>query len=522
MYFTPAETPSPQKPVASEVMLTPSPGTSVAHHSPYYNSPAGPSPPNFVAFSATEYVQPSTSGGSSGGNFTDLFPNYRPSISTEEVHGKYKVPNQINNQQTVPAAQPDCNYRKYSPEEVKPVYMQPRQASFLETMASPTTPSESNSARPSSVLLNTPSPNHPSTYQSLHKPSATSHDTPNVLVTTPAKVVVMGQPGYTGSYMVQPRNHQQVPNVTVRSVALKSEEPVVGMPVASGFPKNVPVTTAGFVQQQPVTTAAYNQQQPVTTGAYVQQQPITTGAYNQQQPVTTAAYNQQQPVTTAAYVQQQPVTTAAYVQQQPVTTAAYVQQQPVTTAAYVQQQPVTTAAYVQHQSATTAAAYPQQQPVKTAAYNQQQAVTTAAYPQQHPVTTAAYPQQHPVTTAAYNQQQPVTTAAYPQQRPVTTAAYVQQQPVTTAAAYPQQRPVTTAAYPQQQPVTTAAYPQQHPVTTTAYNQHQLVTTAAAYPQQLPITTNGSNQMNKVPSSIPHHLNSQYPGQFFAKYCFIVI
>ena len=501
MYFTPAETPSPQKPVASEVMLTPSPGTSVAHHSPYYNSPAGPSPPNFVAFSTTEYVQPSTSGGSSGGNFTDLFPNYRPSISTEEVHGKYKVPNQINNQQTVPAAQPDCNYRKYSPEEVKPVYMQPRQASFLETMASPTTPSESNSARPSSVLLNTPSPNHPSTYQSLHKPSATSHDTPNVLVTTPAKVVVMGQPGYTGSYMVQPRNHQQVPNVTVRSVALKSEEPVVGMPVASGFPKNVPVTTAGFVQQQPVTTAAYNQQQPVTTGAYVQQQPVTT-----------AAYNQQQPVTTAAYVQQQPVTTAAYVQQQPVTTAAYVQQQPVTTAAYVQQQPVTTAAYIQHQSATTAAAYPQQQPVKTAAYNQQQAVTTAAYPQQQPVTTTAYNQHQLVTTAAaYVQQQPVTTAAaYPQQRPVTTAAY------------PQQQPVTTAAYPQQHPVTTAAYPQQHPVTTTAYNQHQLVTTAAAYTQQLPITTNGSNQMKKVPSSIPHHLNSQYPGQFFAKYCFNVI
>ena len=435
MYYAPSDTPSPRKGAVSEgtpIQLTPSPGPS-SHHSPYYNSPSSAPTPNFIAFTTTEYVQPSLpgGGGAGGATFNELFPNYRASISTEETHGKYKAPANMSTVQQQQGGAVSQFQREYPPpEDVKPMYV-PRQASFLETMTSSTPPPAEKSCpsvRPGTVLMNTSSPQ--SSYQSptnlhtppnnlhtppsnlhtppnnLHTPPSNLHtpptnlqtpptnlqsapsnlnpapgnlnsgnkapvtpsDTPNVLVTTPAKVVVMGQPGYVGSYMVPPRNQHQVPNVTVRSMAMKSEEPVVGMPVNTGFPQKMPVTTAGFAQHivptaafsQPLTNspATFNQQMPVTSATFNQQLPVTTATFNQQMPVTTThgAFNQQMPVSTAhaAFNQQMPVSTAhtAFNQQMPVTTAhtAFNQQMPVTTAPFNQQIPVTTNG--SHQSRT--------------------------------------------------------------------------------------------------------------------------------------------------------------------------
>ena len=69
MYYAPSDTPSPRKGAVSEgtpIQLTPSPGPS-SHHSPYYNSPSSAPTPNFIAFTTTEYVQPSLPGGGGAG-----------------------------------------------------------------------------------------------------------------------------------------------------------------------------------------------------------------------------------------------------------------------------------------------------------------------------------------------------------------------------------------------------------------------------------------------------------------------
>ena len=280
-YQTP-ETP-PRKPFgfSPESSAAPAPNPGVAPvAAPYYN-PTAPTP-NFIAFTTTEYVQPNTQRTTTSNTFNDLFPGYKPSISTEETHGRYRAPARFN-----PPPTPGCQFQKSEnsfnrsyPEDVKPVYIQqttqqqPQQpGQFLQTISSPpSAPANGLRGVPNrpatSVLLTTvnsaPPPNQViSTPSTFHHPSSTRNvmvtasQTPNVMVTTPANVIVMGQPGYVNNYIgpAAVATHHQVPNVTLRSVPVHTEEPVVGMPVSTGFTEPQQVTSL------PVSTT-YNQQAP--------------------------------------------------------------------------------------------------------------------------------------------------------------------------------------------------------------------------------------------------------------------
>lgn len=274
----------------------------MAGSAPYFNNTTPAPPPNFIAFTTTDYVQPTNNRANNSNTFNDLFPGYKPSLSTEETHGRFRAPppaprfnsasgcqfqnnsnnnvnsNVNNNSSNVTSSSNvnnnNKNFSRTYQEDVKPVYIQqttqPQQpGQFLQTISSPAT---SNGLRghptcpPGGVLLTTqhsaPPPNQiittPSTYHPATTPNVmvTSSQTPNVMVTTPANVIVMGQPGYVSNF-ISPNvglTHQQhqVPNVTLRSVPVHAEEPVVGMPVSTGYTEqalnSIPVSST-FNQQ---------------------------------------------------------------------------------------------------------------------------------------------------------------------------------------------------------------------------------------------------------------------------------
>ena len=280
-YPTPETPPRKQFGSSAAPASNPVPGAAPTA-APYFN-PSTPAP-NFIAFTTTEYAQPSNQRNATNNSFNDLFPGYKPSISTEEQHGRFRAPARFN----VPATPaPGCQFqnsensynRSYS-EDVKPVYIQqttqqqPQQpGQFLQTISSPpptnglrgvpnrqpgnvlltTVPS----AAPPNQIITTPSTfQHPATSPNV---MVTASQTPNVMVTTPANVIVMGQPGYVSNYVGPtvgiPARHQ-VPNVTLRTVPLHTEEPVVGMPVSTGYSEPQQMSTSST----PV-SATYSQQQ---------------------------------------------------------------------------------------------------------------------------------------------------------------------------------------------------------------------------------------------------------------------
>lgn len=313
-YYDPAATYRPpgeqQPPYVNNSTAAATVTTVVDHNNNFYKRPPPnstfygnntASTPSYVEFSSTTYFNQPNGGGGGGNTFKDLYPNYKPSISTEETHGRYKPLGGGNSATPYNTAtnSPPCQYQQQKvpennnnyhvvtttqyKEDIKPVYIQQhpqqqqQQPSFLQTIGSPPplhlqnmVPASPHPNVPPNVLITTA--NVPTCTPNVVHSTVPNVTASSVMVTSsgPRGTHVLehnppagGQP--TSRVQMAPMTSQhmrtgyvpanahhgipsnEIPNVTIRSggggggMVVHAEEPVVGMPVsaAGAYPLHV-------------------------------------------------------------------------------------------------------------------------------------------------------------------------------------------------------------------------------------------------------------------------------------------